>query len=302
MRICYKCGYMVLSNESFHGLHQHCFRIWFGQTSPIDFTNVSLKRDFDASGQTPTHHHTSFFHGKFKKYSAQLADKSYILKVQQQEYLELPQIEYLSNIIAQRLGLHIPPFYFIRFLNEMDTFVVHNFMDSYKPGNLIHIYHFLQDNDEFSVTTILAIIADKVGRREAIYQFIYACLFDALIGNHDRHGRNIALIETKKGMVLSPLYDNPSYIGLENHGLLLAQHNPKGKVATRSTCEPTIRDYVQEFKNLGYTSVVTSFLARSRRINFDDIIQKPYLSEKRQIAFLVLIKRRMEELENAILA
>jgi hypothetical protein len=43
-------------------------------------------------------------------------------------------------------------------------------------------------------------------------------------------------------------------------------------------------------------------LARSRRINFDDIIQKPYLSEKRQIAFLVLIKRRMEELENAILA
>jgi serine/threonine protein kinase HipA of HipAB toxin-antitoxin module len=52
------------------------------------------------------------------------------------------------------------------------------------------------------------------------------CLFDALVGNHDRHGRNIALIETRKGHILSPFYDNPSYIGIEDHNLLLAEHNP----------------------------------------------------------------------------
>ena len=167
MQICYKCEKKVGPHDSFHGLHQECFRLWFGHSSLVDFTDVSLKRADDLSSADLPPLHTSFFHGKFKKYSAQLDNKSYILKVQQSEYAELPQIEYLSNIIAQKLGLYVPPFYFIRFLNEMDTFVVHNFMENYQPGNLIHLYHFLKEDDEFSVRNILAIISDKVGRLEA---------------------------------------------------------------------------------------------------------------------------------------
>ncbi len=301
MQICCKCEKKIQPHDCFHGLHHECFRLWFGHTSVVDFTDVSLKKGEDISSAVLPPLHTSFFHGKFKKYSAQLDKKSYILKVQQSEYAELPQIEYISNIIAQKLGLYVPPFYFIRFLNEMDTFVVHNFMEHYQPGNLIHLYHFLKEMDEFSVRNILAVISDKVGRLDAIHQFIYMCLFDALIGNHDRHGRNIALIETRKGLVLSPFYDNPSYIGIEHHSLLLAQHNPRGKIATTSTIEPTLRDYVQDFNDLGYKAIVLSFLSKVQNIDFNNIIQKPFLSEKRQKAFLTLIKRRQEEFENAIL-
>lgn len=300
MQFCYKCEKKVQSKDCFHGLHPECFLLWFGHASIVDFSDVSLKRGEDTSNTGFPSLHASFFHGKFKKYSAKLGDKSYILKVKQSEYAELPQIEYISNIIAEKLGLYIPSFYFIHFLNEMDTFVVHNFMENYHSANLIHLYHFLKETDEFSVRNILAIISDKVGRLDAIHQFIYMCLFDALIGNHDRHGRNIALIETKKGFLLSPFYDNPSYIGIEDHSLLLAHHNPRGKIATSSTTEPILRDYVQDFNELGYSSVVSSFLSKVQKIDFRTIIQKPFLSEKRQEAFLTLIKRRQEEFENAL--
>ncbi len=126
------------------------------------------------------------------------------------------------------------------------------------------------------------------------------CLFDALIGNHDRHGRNIALIETKKGFILAPFYDNPSYIGVEHHSLLLAQHNPRGKIATSLTIEPTLRDYVQDFNDLGYGSIVLSFLSKIQKTDFRTLIQKSFLSERRRIAFLTLIKSRQEEFEDAI--
>jgi len=301
MQICYKCEKTLQLNDCHHGLHQDCFQSWFGLHHAVDFTDVSLKRHNNESATSITHLHTSFFHGKFKKYSAQLAGKSYILKVQQHEYTELPYIEYMSNIIAQKLELPVPPFYLIRFLNEMDTFVVRNFMDSHTPGNLIHCYHFLKEKDEFSVKNILNIISEQVGHLNAIHQFIHMCLFDSLIGNHDRHGRNIAFIETRKGMILAPFYDNPSYIGIEDHALLLAQHNPKGRIATQSSIEPTLEDYVLEFSALGYSSIVQSFMARVQKIDFQNTIRKPYLSTKRQDAFLALIERRKEELENAIL-
>ncbi len=300
MQICYKCEKAIQPHDCFHGLHHECFLSWFGHTSLVDFTDVALKRGEETLNTTFPPLHTSFFHGKFKKYSARLGDKSYILKVKQNEYAELPQIEYLSNVIAQKLGLYVPPFYFIRFLNEMDTFVVHNFMENYQPANLIHLYHFLKENDEFSVKNILTIISDKVGRLDAIHQFIYMCLFDALIGNHDRHGRNIALIETRKGFQLSPFYDNPSYIGIEDHSLLLAHHNPRGKIATSSTIDPTLREYVEDFKDLGYFPIVLSFLSKVQKMDFESLIQRPFLSARRQEALLTLIKRRQEEFEDAI--
>ena len=296
MIFCYKCCTPLSNEDSFHGLHPECFYRWFNTTSEIDFTDVVLKKDGNSLEPTPSPIHTSFFHGKFKKYSANLGEKSYILKVNQTEYPELPHIEYLSNIIAKKVGLHVPEFYLIRFLNEVDAFVVHNFMSHYTPGNLIHIYHFLSNTDDYSIRKILEIIKNKVGSMDAIEQFIFMCLFDALIGNHDRHGRNIALIETKKGHILSPFYDNPSYIGIEDYNLLLAEHNPRGKIETSRTSTPTLKDYLFEFEELGYKPIILKFIKNLQKINIEEIIKASPLSEKRQNAFLSLINRRKEEI------
>ncbi len=83
--ICYKCLQTIdISNNSTkHGLHTNCFNDWFkldAFNSNGDFENLALR-----SGESTDSNHnainTSFFAGAFKKYSARLNGKMYILKV-----------------------------------------------------------------------------------------------------------------------------------------------------------------------------------------------------------------------------
>jgi hypothetical protein len=301
MDICLKCLQTIEDQSPVHGLHGDCFCSWFrlDVTGITDFSDVALRSEKLDSSLLSNPINTTFFQGTFKKYSANLNGCSYILKVQDQDYPELPRTEYLSNQIARRLGLIVPDFYMINFLNELDTFVTHNFMDNHTPGNLIHIYHFIKNEQPFSCKTILKIIEEKIGRIESIKQFVFLCLFDSLIGNHDRHGRNIALIETKKGFQLAPFYDNPSYIGIEDNSLLLAQHNPKGKIATSLTNQPTMQDYIVEFHKMGFGELLREFRKKIDNTSIRQMIDRSFLSEKRKTAFSLLIDRRVKEFDDA---
>lgn len=299
MKICFKCHLEVL--EPFHGMHKCCFFEWFGRDLPNDadfYDIVLLKEKNDISQQLA--HNTSFFQGKFKKYSGRLGQKTYILKVQDKDYLELPHVEYCCNQIAKSLKINVPSFYLIRFLNEIDTFVVHNFMNDFHSSNLIHIYHFMDEKIPYSINTIVGIISQKVGRMEAIKQFVWMCLFDALIGNHDRHGRNIGLIQTPKRFELAPFYDNPSYIGIEDDSLLLASHNPRGKISTSDSENPTMKDYVLEFKRLNYLEWVLEFYKNIKKDDISKIIDLSFMKDKRKTAFKKLIEARYKELEDVL--
>lgn len=303
MILCLKCLKEIASHDDIYGLHPTCFSSWFNLNNPsFEFEDIVLRREKSPSALPAIPINTSFFQGAFKKYSAKLGSHSYILKVQDDNYPELPCVEYLSNQIGQQIGLLVPDFYLIRFPKERNAkfaFVVHNFMEKYIPGNLIHIYHFI-DGQPFSCKTILSVIEEKVKRINALKQFVFLCLFDALIGNHDRHGRNIALIETKKGYELAPFYDNPSYIGIEEQSLLLAKHNPRGKITTSHNDEPTIGDYAIEFIGMGYESWVKDFRESVNRIQIDQFIEKSFLSNKRKQAFASLIQQRLEEFKNVL--
>ena len=240
--ICYRC-LKQLSEEMAkqHGLHEACFRDWFALNGLEDFSNVIVKSSASREKKKSDDQFTknsSFFHGKFKKYSANLGGVSYILKVKDQNYPELPATEYLCNQIAQCLGLNIPNFYFMKFEDHHETFVTRNFMQDHSQSNLVHIYHYLQKDEEFNFENLLRIIEKTTGRLADIERFLELCLFDSLTGNNDRHGRNLAFIQTKKGLQLSPFYDNPSYLGTEEEGLLGAQIEPAGAIATSETREP----------------------------------------------------------------
>lgn len=302
MHICFKCLKTIAPQDHLYGLHKACFSSWFNLSNPsFEFEDIVLRRDKSNSSLSTNTMNTSFFQGKFKKYSAKLDKHSYILKVQDDDYPELPLVEYLSNQIAQKMGLIVPNFYLIRFPNEINAktaFIVHNFMGKYIPGNLIHIYHFVAEQS-FACKTIFNIIEKKVGRINALKQFVFLCLFDALIGNHDRHGRNIALVATKKGYELAPFYDNPSYMGIEDQDFLLAKHNPRGKIATACNREPTMHDYAIEFIEMGHITWVEEFLKRIEQINIYQLIENSFLSDKRKKAFASLVECRIGELKNA---
>ncbi len=132
------------------------------------------------------------------------------------------------------------------------------------------------------------------------YRFIELTLFDGLLGNHDRHGRNIALIQTPYRYILSPFYDNPCYLGLEDEILLGAQHEPRGKIATSKTEEPTLKDYVFEWYRLGFENIILDFYNKIDLENIISMIDNSFVSAARKEALKKLVKNRYMEFNNAI--
>lgn len=298
--LCFKCSRPIHSNDPVHsGLHLECFNSWFQTYSEDDFGDIVARSSESFSSNDWARIASSFFHGKFRKYSARLGEKNYLLKVQQTEFPELPRMEYLCNQIATSLKLPIPNHFLIRFQNELDTFVSENFMQYYPGCDLVHIYRYLETPDQYTCEGLLNVLEKNVKRYEDIQRFVKICLFDSLIGNHDRHGRNLGLIQSNQELRLSPFYDNPSYLALESPLLLGALHEPRGVIGTLDTSEPTMKDYIKEWLRLDLDEPVREFKSALDLEKINLMISNSYISDKRKLAFTNLIKRRMEELKNA---
>jgi hypothetical protein len=98
---CLKC-LDPLKNEIRYGMHADCFAKWFGVKKNAEFIGLQNISTSSSSGRDFTPQNNSFFQGKFKKYSAELEKRSYILKMRQTQVPELPDVEYLCNKIAQK--------------------------------------------------------------------------------------------------------------------------------------------------------------------------------------------------------
>jgi hypothetical protein len=99
-------------------LHEKCFETWFGIKSTKDFENLALKQaSQDVLHSNISKMNTSFFHGAFKKYSAEIEGEQYILKVSQSEYPELPvtkrihKSDHLFSSFADRIPSKKNPAY-----------------------------------------------------------------------------------------------------------------------------------------------------------------------------------------------
>ena len=133
--ICYYCHKPIKQGaKQTEGLHSACFTTWFHISKPESFSNL-VARSADSETGAFKQITNSFFHGKFRKYSANLGHRQFILKVQQAEVPELPATEFLCNQLAMTLNLAVPDHYFVRLENKVDTFVVDNFMQTYTSGN-----------------------------------------------------------------------------------------------------------------------------------------------------------------------
>jgi len=301
--ICFKCLKVVGDKEkTVCGLHEECFKGWFGISDSTEFASLSRK-DSEADSfekDVFTQFNSSFFQGKFRKYFVFLNGCDYILKVEEKDYPELPATEFLCNKIAKILKITVPDFYLINF-HGLTTFVSKNFISRNKIMALVHIYHYFKERDSFDVKTLIKIIEQETGQLSEVERFVRLSLFDALIGNHDRHGRNLAFIEESgKKKVLSPFYDNPSYIGVEDEMLLGAQHSPKGKIATSRSLEPSMKDYAIEFIDMGYLDVVSKFMDDIDIDKIEKTVSEAFISKKRKSAMMKIVINRVEELKNVL--
>lgn len=298
---CYHCLKEITDQEQpVAGLHRACYLSCFNLDEVEDFSDVIAHAIDDDGEQAFKGIISSFYQGKFKKYSAQLGKKYYILKVKDMGFPELPATEFLCNQIANALKIQVPAFYLLSIQNYAETFVCENFMQKHTDANLVHIYHFLKSTEEYNCETLLQIIQEKTQQLREVERFIEICLFDALIGNHDRHGRNLGLIQSPGRYVLSPWYDNPSYLAIADEFFLTAQHEPRGKIATLATLEPKMIDYVKEWIRLGYKNQVINFYERISLNEIYQLISSSFISDKRKTALMELIQRRYQELQDGL--
>lgn len=293
---CLKCQQEIIyAEESHYGLHHQCFTTWFNIPKIQEFIGLQKRSSTSDIGSHHLSQNASFFHGKFKKYSAELNGASYILKMRQSEAPELPEVEYLCNQIGNVLGIPVAEFYFINF-NGDPTFVTKNFINTGTPSDLQHLYHFRSD-DHHNCETIIKVIKEKTKRPHDIKTFINTILFDALIGNHDRHGRNLAFMVTPNNTVLTPIYDNVSYLSLEAGNMLKADFNPAGKISTKETNEPSMRHYVKELKQLGFKEEVNDFLQEIKLSEILNLIENSFCSVLMKQAMKNLMIKRFKEFE-----
>lgn len=304
MNICLKCGEKIKRGQSKYGLHMHCFINWFELSASIesvDFMNLDQKRTSTKSKIIDIEKRKdTFYHGMFLKYSASLNGSTYILKIQESDYPELPHVEFLCNKIATILGLDVPPFYLINFQGRI-TFVTKNFMSEY-TGALNHIYKFLPKGEEYhTCEEIIKVIFKETNRISEVKKFIDMCLFDAFIGNNDRHGRNIGIITEARSKKLAPMYDNPCFLGIQEEFLLGAHFNPSGSIGVQNTREPKPKDYIEEFIRLGYTDITQKFLKilSKNKKSINEAVEQSIMSSARKEAFIKLIDDRYVEMINA---
>lgn len=297
--ICLKCQLIIKNvNAERYGLHPVCFGEWFGVPASAGFTALQRKSNTTSSDdENQSLENSSFFQGKFKKYSAELNGDAYILKMGQADAPELPAVEYLCNQIGSALDIPVAEFYFIRFDGE-NTFVTKNFIHADNPSDLQHIYHF-RSNDQHDCESLINIIFKTTHQPHDVSIFIQTILFDALIGNHDRHGRNLGFLITPHRTVLSPIYDNVSYLSLESGNMLKADFNPAGKIRANNTNEPSMRDYVLELKRLGYQKEIEQFYHKIKLVDIFKLLDNSFCSTLMKLAIKKLIQKRVGELKNA---
>ena len=326
-----KCLYCQkpIKTEHFSGLHKDCYLKCFNLSDILEFNNLDPKKQDSAPDTQIKKTKDSFFHGRYHKYSAHLGPTTYILKVQEEKFPDLPATEYVCNIIASLLNLDVPEYCLIRYqdnsypetphnknLNRKKnpqkknldqpeqkerasqtkmTFVTRNFTQDYKGGTLHHIYKFLpKGKQHYNCKNIIHVLFQETKPAD-VARFIEIVLFDSLIGNNDRHGRNLGIIESAKRKRLAPMYDNPSYFGTEINALIDFDFNISGCIRTSLSKEPKLLDYIQEFQSLGFEKICFKFLNKilKQSQKIIESVESSEISNRRKKAFIKFLNKQL---------
>lgn len=226
MNRCLCCG-KALRTENGHGWHTSCIKSFFGTSKfpDIDVSKEVLNKiaiDNTIKGYTVP--------GVQKKLSLHLSHDDnprltlvnyptgYILKPQTDEYIALPEMEYLVMQMAEVSGIKTVPYALIRLLSQNNAFAYITKRIDRMGGQMLAMEDFCQldgrlTEDKYRGSyercgKIVAKYSEMTGLDLA--ELFLRIVFSFAVGNSDMHLKNFSLIETEEGSnkyVLSAAYD-----------------------------------------------------------------------------------------------
>jgi serine/threonine-protein kinase HipA len=226
MSRCLCCG-KEMHSENEYGWHTSCVKSFFGTAKfpDIDVSKDVLNRiaiDNTSKGFTVP--------GVQKKLSLHLSKDEkprltlvnyptgYILKPQADEYVALPELEYLVMQMAEISGIKTVPYALIRLTSQDNTFAYITKRIDRPDGQMLAMEDFCQldgrlteDKYRGSYERCGKVISNyAINGALGLAQMFLRIVFSFAVGNSDMHLKNFSLIETSQGSgeyVLSEAYD-----------------------------------------------------------------------------------------------
>lgn len=226
MNRCLCCG-KALRTENVHGWHTSCIKSFFGTSKfpDIDVSKEVLNQiaiDNTIKGYTVP--------GVQKKLSLHLSHDDnprltlvnyptgYILKSQTDEYIALPEMEYLVMQMAEVSGIKTVPYALLRLTSQNNAFAYITKRIDRMGDQMLAMEDFCQldgrlTEDKYRGSyercgKIVAKYSEMTGLDLA--ELFLRIVFSFAVGNSDMHLKNFSLIETAEGSnkyVLSAAYD-----------------------------------------------------------------------------------------------
>ena len=226
MNRCLCCG-KALRTENIHGWHTSCIKSFFGTSKfpDIDVSKEVLNQiaiDNTIKGYTVP--------GVQKKLSLHLSHDDnprltlvnyptgYILKPQTDEYIALPEMEYLVMQMAEVSGIKTVPYALLRLTSQNNAFAYITKRIDRMGDQMLAMEDFCQldgrlTEDKYRGSyercgKIVAKYSEMTGLDLA--ELFLRIVFSFAVGNSDMHLKNFSLIETAEGSnkyVLSAAYD-----------------------------------------------------------------------------------------------
>jgi len=223
----------------------------------------------------------------------------YLFKSQNSHIQELPENEHVSMRIAEAFGITVVPSSLIRLASGKLGFISKR-IDRSESGEKTHMIDMLQITGVFEKYTSSMESVGKVINSHSSNTFLdkifflELALFSFIIGNNDMHLKNLSMIQSSSGWVLSPAYD------LMNTTILKPQDDKELALSLQGKRRKLKRSHFEHLgKALGLNELQIQRVFKRLAKNIPKALHwlgQSFLSHKMQSAYKEVLEKRFQQL------